>query len=75
VVYKWGGLRKVKGVMLLCVDTQSPEDKRDVSDKMCISIYILTPIHLNIRPISQNIIRIYPCTDAYSHEDKHGLSQ
>ena len=46
LIKKWGGLRKVKGLKFLCVDTQSPEDKCDLSDKTCISVYILThPSH------------------------------
>jgi hypothetical protein len=64
LIQNLGGLRKVKGIKFLCVDMQSPEDKHDLSDKTCMSVYILTPNHLNIRPISQNIMRISLCTDA-----------
>jgi len=48
----------------LFVDMQSPEDKRDLSDNTCITVYILTPNHLNISPISQNIMCISPHTEA-----------
>lgn len=66
LIQKWGGLRKVKGIKFLCVDTQSPEDKRDLSDKTCMSVYILTPNHLNIDP-SHKTLCVSHCVLTPSH--------
>jgi len=64
VVVEMGRVKESKRSKVFVCHMQSPEDKRDLSDKTCISVYILTPNHLNIRPISQNIMCISPHTDA-----------